>query len=360
MPLMAPGPVGHVDADDVEVARDALEGGLERAPAGACRLADEARQVAGVALLERVDDVVQAAAVLVGRGQQGLAVVEEDVDPDARVRAGHARHVAERAAGGRQRVVAVDGAGPGLRGEQVRDNVRQVARQRHEPVVGARVDRDRPRADGRHHAVDLGEALRVGVVHRRQEVRGALEQLGPRGRGAARLGAADGMPADEAPTVGALHATDDVRLRGADVGHGGRGRRRGDGRGDRGRQLRHRRADDDEIGALAGAREVAVGSLHAAPLEGDCARRGIGVVAAHGGTRPARQCQAERSTHQPETDDRDTHRPMMPAWQQPSAGVPGRVSALSGRPGSPAATRSPPASPPARPAPRACAGRRSS
>jgi hypothetical protein len=75
-------------------------------------------------------------------GVQGLAVVEEDVDPDAGVRPGHAGHVAERAADGRERVVPVDAARAGLVDEQVREDVRQVARERDEAVVGAGVDGD--------------------------------------------------------------------------------------------------------------------------------------------------------------------------------------------------------------------------
>ena len=195
--------------------------------------------------------LVQPPAVLVRRGQQRLAVVEEDVDPDARVRAGDARHVAERAADGRERVVAVDAC---RRRPATRAGSRRRAAGGSSARRAGRARPGRSRPGARRWpstiAVHLGEALRVGVVHRRQEVRGALEQLGARGRARhAPRSRSTGWPPTKRARSAPSHAAHDVRLGRADVGHGRAGRRRGDGRGDRGRQLRHRRADDDEVGA---------------------------------------------------------------------------------------------------------------
>ena len=56
---------------------------------------------------------------------------------------GDARHVAQRAAGRLKRVVAVDAGRAGLVEQDVRERVRQVARDCDEPVVRAGVDRHR-------------------------------------------------------------------------------------------------------------------------------------------------------------------------------------------------------------------------
>ena len=76
-----------------------LVGGLEQPAAIRRRLADPAREEARVARRERGLDLLEAPAMLGERRAERLAVLEEDVDPDARVRAGDARHVAQRAAG---------------------------------------------------------------------------------------------------------------------------------------------------------------------------------------------------------------------------------------------------------------------
>ena len=99
--------------------------------------------------------------------------------------------------GGGERLVAVDAAPARLVDEQVRERVREVARQRDEPVVGARVDGDRRRAETGDEAVHEPVALGIGLGQRRQEPGGALEQVGARVLGAARLRSADGVPADE-------------------------------------------------------------------------------------------------------------------------------------------------------------------
>ena len=102
---------------------------------------------AGVAALERRLELLDPAAVLAERGLERVGVVEEDVDPDARVRAGDARHLAERRARGGERVVPFDRRGADLVQEQVRERVRKVADEREQPVVRVGVDRDGDRAE---------------------------------------------------------------------------------------------------------------------------------------------------------------------------------------------------------------------
>ena len=128
-----------------------------------------------------------------------VGVVEEDVDPDARVRARDARHVAERAAGVRERLVPVDARRARLVDDHVREHVRHVARQRDEPVVRVGVDRDRRRAEvGRRSRARAGGARgRCAAIGVRNHV-APSKRSGARVLGAARLGAADRVAADEA------------------------------------------------------------------------------------------------------------------------------------------------------------------
>ena len=107
MPARTPGWSGTETVDPLELARIAV--GVREHPAAVLgRLGDPAGQEppspASSALLEPLD----AAPVLGERLGELGAVVEKDVDPDPRVRAGDARHVAQRAARRRERVVPVD------------------------------------------------------------------------------------------------------------------------------------------------------------------------------------------------------------------------------------------------------------
>ena len=117
--------------------------------------------------------------MLAQHARERLAVVEEDVDPDARVRAGHARHVAERAADRRERVVAVDARLAGLHDEQVGEHVRQVAR---DARAGGR---GRPASiatgvapSAATQAVQVAQPRGLGLGQRREVPGRALEQLG--------------------------------------------------------------------------------------------------------------------------------------------------------------------------------------
>ena len=85
-------PVGDVDAHALDRA-GILVGLGEEPPAVPARLSDPAGQPARVARLERALQLVDPAAVLGQGAAKLLRVVEEDVDPDPRVRARHARHV---------------------------------------------------------------------------------------------------------------------------------------------------------------------------------------------------------------------------------------------------------------------------
>ena len=53
-----------------------------------------------------------------------LLVLEEDVDPDARVGSGDPRHVSKRSTRRGERIVSVDPRAPGLVQEDVRERVR--------------------------------------------------------------------------------------------------------------------------------------------------------------------------------------------------------------------------------------------
>ena len=161
------------------------------------RLADPACEEPRVALGEGALDLLERTALLGEREAQRLAVVEEDVDPDPRVRAGDPRHVAQRAARRLERVVPVDPRRARLVEEHVREHVRQVARQPDEAVVRVRADRDGPGAEGGDEAVHQPQPVGIRGGGRGEEPRCALEELGRGAPGAAGLGAADRMPSDE-------------------------------------------------------------------------------------------------------------------------------------------------------------------
>ena len=143
------------------------------APGSPCAVASMRRRLPAASAIQRASwppssaverrlELLDPAAVLAERGHDRLAVVEEDVDPDPRVRAGDAGHVAQRAARRLQRVVAVDARRAGLVEEHVRERVRQVARDGDEAVVRAGVDRDRPGAERGDEPVHRAQQLRAG------------------------------------------------------------------------------------------------------------------------------------------------------------------------------------------------------
>jgi hypothetical protein len=101
--------------------------------------------------------------VLGERRTKRRGVLDEDVDPDARVRSRHPGHVPQRPAGSGERLVSLDAARAGLVDEQVGERVREVAGQRDEPVVGLRVDGDGRRAQRGDEAVNETVANRVGL-----------------------------------------------------------------------------------------------------------------------------------------------------------------------------------------------------
>ena len=105
--------------------------GINQHPAAvAGRLADPAREKAGVPGIEGALELLDQPAVLGQRLAERGRVLEEDVDPDPRVRSGDAGHVAQRPACGGERLVAVDPTRAGLVHEQVRERVREVAGER--------------------------------------------------------------------------------------------------------------------------------------------------------------------------------------------------------------------------------------
>ncbi len=150
-----------------------------------------------------------------------LGVVEEDVDPDARVRAGHAGHVAERPSRRCERLVAVDASRSRLIDEHVCEHVRKVARQRDEPIVRARVDGDRRRAEAR-----LRSRARAGSARDRSRAAVTRNQVAPSNRFALACSAPrasepqTGWPPMKRGDAGCRGA--DRLLRRADVRHGAR------------------------------------------------------------------------------------------------------------------------------------------
>ena len=87
--------------------------------------------------------------------------------------------------------------------EQVGERVRQMAREREQPVVRVRVDRHRHGAERGDEAVQRAGSGPASVsANGRQEPGRALEELRARVLRAARLRAADRMAADEANAVG--------------------------------------------------------------------------------------------------------------------------------------------------------------
>ena len=261
-------------------------------------------RIARVALRERRLDLLEPATVLGERVADRIRVVEEDVDPDPRVRAGDARHVAQRAAGVSERLVAVDPRRAGLVRDDVREHVRHVAGERDEPVVGARIDRDGRRAELGDEAVDEAVAGRVGRV---RSASGTTWRPGtaPRSRARGRASRLPqiGWPPTKRDEPSAARTTDafveptSVTVA-ASVAC--------EHRRDLSRQLGDRRGDDDELGAVDGL-------LERSRQPGGRRARPPAASAASSGSQPhdlvAALPRGERhgGAHQPCTDDCDPH-----------------------------------------------------
>ena len=142
-------------------------------------------------------ELLDPAPVLAERASELGRVVEEDVDPDPRVRSGHPRHVPERAARSGKRLVPVDPDRTGVVEKEVGERVREVARESDEPVVRARIHRDRKGAQRGDEPVQAPVALRVGLCDRRQEPGRTAEELPARMLRTVGLGSADRVTADE-------------------------------------------------------------------------------------------------------------------------------------------------------------------
>ena len=206
-------------------------------------------------------------------------VVEEDVDPDPRVRAGDARHVAQRAARRSHRVVPVDPVRSGLVDEQVRERVRQVARQR-ERAGRARPGRRRPgwrqatrRSRGRAgSAPDRSPRAGSGTTSRRRRApRSHARPREPPSRrrdDRRRIGPCPAQPSG--PHLGRA----DVRHRAAllaGLEHGC----------DLGRELRHRGRDDRQFCIRDCVGQRLRSGIYGAPLDSSVECLPFGVVADH-------------------------------------------------------------------------------
>ena len=251
------------------------------------------------------------AAVLGERAADRVGVVEEDVDPDARVRARDARHVAQRAAGVRERLVPLDARRAGLVRDDVREHVRHVARQRDEPVVRVGVDRDRRRAERRRRS-----RARAGAASGSVCATGVRNQVAPSKRPALAFSA----PRASEPQIGwpptkrgepAAAATTLALVEPTSVTVVVAGARRAPPRPGRAaaRSARRRRTRS----APATASSSVAAAVDGAARDGGGERVGIGVPAA----RPRRRARARRAPTEapikPGADDREprlTHRPV--------------------------------------------------
>ena len=113
---------------------------------------------------------IDAVAILAQRRQQGGAVLDEDIAPDAPVAARDARHVA-KARSGTEKWIARAGLLPGLGHEQVRKHVWQMTYDGQRAVVFVGVDGHRSGADLKQEVVERLERLGAHVGPGSEEVR---------------------------------------------------------------------------------------------------------------------------------------------------------------------------------------------
>jgi hypothetical protein len=210
-----------------------------------------------------------------------------------RVGARDSRHVAERAAGVRERLVPLDSSGARLVDDDVREHVRDVARERDE-LVGARLDRMEARARPRSRGRGRSAEARLG---RRRRSRRALE--GPDDAWVAPWPPCWIGPADE--PRGAPCCGDDVRLGRARVGDGRLVRARLEHRRDLLGEHGHRSGHDCEVGPGHRLGQRA-GSLDRSALGRLGERDGVRVPAEDSGPGRA-SVQADGGADQPGADD---------------------------------------------------------
>ena len=112
-----------------------------------------------------------------GRERVGdqITVLDEDVCPDGGVRTGHTGHLSKRRPGIAECLVT---RGGDVLHEQVRERVRQVARQGEQPVVCLRVEADGTRTEARDEALDELDACNVARRERGQEPGRTVEEIG--------------------------------------------------------------------------------------------------------------------------------------------------------------------------------------
>ena len=168
-----------------------------------------------------------------------------------------------------------------------------------EPVVRVRPDRDGSRAERADEAVEQPQPLRRRRGRRGKEPRRAVEELRRGAAGAARLGAADRVAADEPRVRRGRRA--DRALRRADVGDRAlpRGPVKDFSHGVR--EIADRRSDDDEIRVRDGCGEVAAGARRRAHLRAE--RFGVRVPARHVADAGAARGETGGCPNQPRPDD---------------------------------------------------------
>ena len=235
------------------------------------------------------------------RGQR-LRVGYEDVRPDGGVCAGDACGVAKARADAGTGAVEGRLLG-GAKQEHVREDVREVARDRHHPIVGLGVGRRRLRAEPDQHRVQA-VVEDPGRARARCEVPGRLaEEVGAGVFDAGRLGARDRVPADEALVRGAVH---DRELGGADVGDGGVVRRRGERFGHESRQRPYWGAHEADLRIGHGGGQGARRAIHGTAL--GCRAQHLRIeVPADDLMAALPRSEPDRAADQPHTEDSDPH-----------------------------------------------------
>ena len=223
-----------------------------------------------------------------------LAVGQEDVAPQRRVRARHARGVAEARAGRRQALRLVGQLARRLADQHVREHVRQVADGRHQAVVHLGGDRRRARAERGHEAEEALVEHAAGALGRRQVPGRVLEQVGARVLDARRLRAGERMAADEPLRRRATPSTHEPLDR-ADVADDAVAAVRERLCRER-RQRAHRRADEAHLGAVDRLRHRPGRAVDRAPLERARERARVRVVAGRPPPRPPAHAPPARSS----------------------------------------------------------------
>ena len=299
-------PVGDRDDDAVQVLRRQAPGGQHAVALllGAGDGVAEARRVGGG---ERLQHLLQALLELGQRGQQGRAVVEEDVGPHAPVAAGDAREVAEARARRESSASRAPACWPAwLMSTLASTCGRWLTTAIRRSCSSGSTATGRAPMSAEEVVEAAGRRRRRTCAPGREEVGGALVQRGARVGDAGGLRAAERVAADAAPLLVGRERPHERSLGAAHVGDDGVRRGGGERRPHVLDHEAHGRADEDQVGACAGLFEAAAGARDGAALEREV-ERGLRLAEAadlgHAGELPRRE--PERPAHEADADEGD-------------------------------------------------------